>query len=340
MAVAFVTGGSGFVGGALVRRLVAGGWRVRALARSQAAAEAVTRAGAEPVTGDLADVDALAAGAAGAGVAFHCAAFVRQWGTRAEYLRANVTGTRNVIEACQRAGVPRLVHVGSEAAMLAGQPLRDIDEDTLLRPDSASLYCATKAMAELAVRAANGDGLRTVVVRPRLVWGPGDTTILPALVEAVRRGRFRWVGPGTHATSTTHVDNAVHGLVLAAEAADPGPSYFVTDGPPAVFREFIGQLLATAGVAAPDRSVPPAAARIAAVVAESAWRVLRLPGAPPITRTAVWLSSLECTVDTGRAERELGYRPVVTRVEGLAALGASRETPGSAGTRPEPHSRP
>jgi nucleoside-diphosphate-sugar epimerase len=324
MAVAFVTGGSGFVGGALIRRLVADGWRVRALARSERSAQAVTRAGAEPAAGDLDQVDALAAGAGGADVVFHCAAFVKQWGRREEYLRGNVTGTRNVIEACRRAGVPRMVHVGTEAAMLAGEPLIDINEDTPLRPDSKSLYCSTKAMAELAVREANGGDLRTVVVRPRLVWGPGDTTILPALVEAVRKGRFRWIGGGRHLTSTTHVDNAVHGLVLAATASDPGPSYFVTDGPPVVFRDFIGELVGTQGVEIPDRGLPPGLARFVAVTAEGAWRVLRLPGEPPITRTAVWLSALECTVDISRATHELGYLPPVTREQGMAALSSPR----------------
>lgn len=305
-----------------MRRLVADGWRVRASARSDRAARTVAASGAEPVRGELGDTASLVAGATGADVVFHCAAYVEQWGTPEVYLRTNVTGTRNVIAACRTAGVPRMVHVGSEAAMLAGDPLHDIDEDTPLRPDSVSLYCATKAMAELEVRQANDDGLRTVVVRPRLVWGPGDATVLPALVDAVRRGRFRWIGSGRHATSTTHVDNAVHGLVLAATAPDPGPTYFVTDGPPVEFREFVTDLLATAGVTAPKKHLSPRVATPVAAAGEWLWRAFSLPGAPPLTRTALWLSSLECTVDIGRAERELGYRPVVSRSEGLARLGA------------------
>ncbi|MCA1674642.1 MAG: NAD-dependent epimerase/dehydratase family protein [Actinobacteria bacterium] len=318
--VAFVTGGSGFLGGALVRRLVADGWQVRALARSPQSAAAVAEAGAHAVHGDVDDLDALTSGTVGCEVAFHAAAQVTEWATREQYLRVNVGGTRNVIEACRRAGVRRLVHVGTEAAMLAGQPLIDIDETAPLRPDSASLYCATKAMAERAVLDARGDGLETVVVRPRLVWGPGDRTILPALVEAVRRGRFRWIGGGTHRTSTTYVDNAVHGLLLAATADHPGPSYFVTDGDPVIFREFVQKLLASQGVSVPDQSVPPAVARAAATVLELTWRVLRLRGTPPVTRTATWLASLECTIDITRARSELGYQPVTSRAEGLAML--------------------
>jgi nucleoside-diphosphate-sugar epimerase len=319
-----VTGGSGFVGGALLRRLAADGWRVRALARSARSAGTVSALGAEPVAGDLADVAALTTGATGADVVFHAAAHVEQWGTRAEFERVNVGGTRNVLAAARRAGVPRLVYVGSEAAMLAGRPLHDIDEDTPLQPDSASPYCATKARAELAVRKANGQGLRTVVLRPRLVWGPGDHTILPALVRSVTSGRFRWIGGGTHLTSTTYVDNAVEGLVLAATAPDPGPSYFVTDGPPMVFRDFVTRWLGTQGVTVPDRNLPPAVARVAAAATELVWRGLRLPGTPPIDRTTVWLAALECTVDIRRARAELGYAPPRTREEGFAALAAAR----------------
>lgn len=318
--VAFVTGGSGFVGGAVVRRLVADGWQVRALARSPQSAAAVVEAGATAVDGDVNDLDALTAGAAGCEVTFHAAAQVTEWGPREQYLRVNVGGTRNVIEACRRAGVRRLIHVGTEAAMLAGQPLIDIDETAPLRPDSASVYCATKAMAEQAVLDNHGDGLETVVVRPRLVWGPGDRTILPALVDAVRRGRFRWIGGGTHWTSTTYIENAVQGLLLAATASRPGPSYFITDGDPVIFREFVEKLLASQGVSVPDKSVPPAAARAAAAALEMMWRVLRLRGAPPVTRTATWLASLECTINITRARSELGYQPVKSRAEGLATL--------------------
>ena len=113
----------------------------------------------------------------------------------------------------------RFVHVGTEAALLAGEPLVEVDERAPLRFDSPALYSSTKARAEEAVIEANGNGLETVVVRPRFVWGRGDTTLLPAMTEMVRTGRFAWVGGGRHRTSTTHVDNAVEGLVLGARSA-------------------------------------------------------------------------------------------------------------------------
>jgi len=245
MSSAFVTGGSGFIGGRLVRRLVSDGWRVRALARSPSSATTIRGLGAEAVTGDLDDVDSMTAGAESCDVAFHLAAHLGQWGTREEFERGNVLGTRNALAACERAGIRRFVHCSTEAVLLAGDPLVNIDETAPRRPDSPALYSSTKALAEAVVVDADRDSFETVVLRPRLVWGAGDTTLLPPILDAVKAGRFRWIGGGGHLTSTTHVDNVVEGLVLAAERGGHGEIYFVTDGDPVVFREFVSGLIAT-----------------------------------------------------------------------------------------------
>jgi nucleoside-diphosphate-sugar epimerase len=313
MTSAFVTGGSGFVGGALIERLRGEGWDVRALARSERAAERVRELGAEPVMGDLDDLHVE-----DCEVAFHAAAKVEDFGDPADFERVNVQGTRNVVAACRAGGVRRLVHVGTEAALMAGQPLVNVDESAPLRPDSPALYSSSKAKAEQLVR--DSDGIETVVVRPRFVWGRGDTTLLPQMVEMVRAGRFRWVGGGRQLTATTHIDNTVEGLWLAATKAPAGGVYFVTDGAPTVFRDFITEWVGTQGVSIPDNSVPPGVARAAAASAERIWRLLKRPGSPPLTRFAVWVSSQECTIDISRAERELGYVPVRTREDGLREL--------------------
>jgi nucleoside-diphosphate-sugar epimerase len=316
MTSAFVTGGSGFIGGALIERLRREGWDVRALARSEQAAERVRELGAEPVMGDLDDLHVE-----DCEVAFHAAAKVEDFGDPADFERVNVQGTRNVVAACRAGGVRRLVHVGTEAALMAGQPLVNVDESAPLRPDSPVLYSSSKAKAEEIVRGAD---FETVVVRPRFVWGRGDTTLLPQMVEMVRAGRFRWVGGGRQLTATTHIDNTVEGLWLAATKAPAGGVYFVTDGEPTVFRDFITEWVGTQGVSIPDKSVPPGVAKAAAASAERIWRLLKRPGSPPLTRFAVWVSSQECTIDISRAERELGYAPVTTREDGLREL---RPTP-------------
>jgi len=262
----------------------------------------------------------MRAGADRCTLAFHAAARVGDFGPRKEFVRDNVDGTVNALTACSEAGVRRFVHVGTEAALLAGQPLVNVNEDAPLRPDSPAPYAATKARAEQTVRDASRPGFETVVVRPRFVWGRGDTTVLPALAEAVERGRFSWISGGRHRTSTTHVDNAVEGLVLASRAGTPGAAYFVTDGDPVVFRDFVTDLLATRGATPPDRSIPRPLANAMAAGADALWGLLPLRGAPPITRFAVWVASLETTIDISRARAELGYAPVRTIEDGLEDL--------------------
>src|SRR4051794_609066 len=311
---AFVTGGSGFIGGRLIERLLADGWGVRALARSERSAEAVRARGAEAVMGGISLVDSIREGAHRCDYAFHAAAHVGDWGPRSDFVRDNVGGTQNALAGTAAAGVKRFVHVGTEAALLAGQPLVNADESLPLRPDSPSLYPSTKALAEQAVRQANRPGeFETVVVRPRFVWGPGDTTVLPSIVAAVKSGQFRWIGGGgppppptppgqpghgkwapgpprrgggRPRTSTTHVDNAVHGMWLAAQRGVAGAAYFVTDGEPQVFRDFVTRLLATQGIEPGEGELPLPVARALAAAGEAAWGALPLPGAPPLTRMA------------------------------------------------------
>jgi nucleoside-diphosphate-sugar epimerase len=329
MTTAFVTGGSGFVGGKLISRLIADGHTVRALARGEGSAKKVADLGATPRRGDLSDPGSLAKAAEGAELAFHSAAWLEPGGSWADFTRSNVDGTRNVIQACRQTGVRRLVHVGTEAALMAGRPLVNVDETAPLRPDSRAPYPATKAKAERLVREANGASLETVVVRPRFVWGAGDTSVLPQLVKAVRSGRFAWIGGGTNLMDTTHIDNTVEGLVLGAERGRPGEAYFVTDGEPVRFRAFVTELLDTQGVQAPNRSLPYWAANLVAEVGERAWRLLRRPGAPPLDYMSLWATALECTINIGKARTELGYAPVRTREEGFAELrrGAANRPP-------------
>jgi nucleoside-diphosphate-sugar epimerase len=138
----------------------------------------------------------------------------------------------------------------------------------------------------------------------------------------VQSGRFAWVDGGRHRTSTTHVENVIEGLVLGATRGHPGNAYFVTDGEPVVFCEFVRDLLATQGVTAPSRSIPAWAASAAASAGEAAWSVLGLPGQPPLTRFAYWVSAQECTIRIDKAREQLGYAPVKSMADGLAELRA------------------
>ncbi len=225
-----------------------------------------------------------------------------------------------MIVACREDGVRRLVHVGTEAALLAGQPLVNVDESAPLRPDSPALYSSTKARAEQLVIDANGDGFETVVIRPRFVWGRGDTTLLPTMVEAVRSGRFAWIGGGHHLTATTHVENTVEGLMLGATRGAPGNAYFVTDDDPVDFRDFVSELLGTQGVDPPTRSIPSPAARALAIVGRDGVANVPASRSPAASGFGYWIASQECTIRIDKARAELGYQPVRSRSDGVEEL--------------------
>ncbi len=320
MAIAFVTGGSGFVGRNLIRHLRARGDRVRALARSDAAAVAVQAAGAQPVRGDLEDFRALREGLSSCEAVYHAAAEVNEWGPRERFHQVNVAGTQNLLAAARAAGVRKFVHVSTEAVLCDGSPLKNVNERRALPARPLPRYPETKGLAEKCVLAANSPHMETVVVRPRLIWGAGDTTLLPQLIKGVREGRFMWVSGGTFLTSTTHVDNVCEGLLLAADRGRGGQVYFVSDGAPLPFREFMTALFATQGVDPGDRKIPHFVALAFASVCEWLWDTFGLKGQPPATRMAVRLGGEEVTVDDSKARRELGYVGRVTREAGLAAM--------------------
>ncbi|MEO7092733.1 MAG: NAD-dependent epimerase/dehydratase family protein [Polyangiales bacterium] len=316
----FVTGGSGFVGRNLIAALRARGDEVVALVRSDAAAATVKVAGGNPVHGELDDVAAMAAAMAGCSVVFHCAAKIDEWGDPREFERINVRGTEAVIAAAKKAGVARLVHVSTEAVLIGGGPMRGVDETRPLPRRAIGSYARTKGLAETRVRAANGEGLTTIVVRPRFVWGKGDTAVLPRVIEAVKNGRFLWISGGRYATSTCHVQNLVEGMLLAAEKGEGGEVYFLTDGAPVEFRAFLTAMLQTQGVDPGAKSLPFWLVHGLALAGSGIYAALGIHRTPPMPHATVHLIGEEVTVVDAKARRELGYVGKVTQEEGLREL--------------------
>lgn len=312
----FVTGGSGFIGRALVTRL-ATEHQVSALARSEEAAAIVRTCGASPVEADLDTIGARHL--QGADVVVHCAALVSDWAPRGEFERVNVEGTRSVLAASREAGVRRFLHMSSDSVLFAGSDVVDVDEDTPYPVTADYPYATSKRRAEQIVRAANGPDFETVCIRPVLVWGPGDTSILPQLVDMVDRGGFVWVDRGSHRVSTTHVDNVVEGTLDAIERGRPGGVYFLTDGPSTTHREFFTQYLATVGRTVGTRSLPGGLVRGIGRVVEATWGVVRPKSRPPLTREAAATLAATITASSARAEAELGYVPI-SREAAMAAL--------------------
>lgn len=319
----FITGASGFVGGAAARDL-ARDHEVLALSRSTASDASIRETGATPVRGDLDSITPELL--RGVDAVIHCAAKVESWGPMAEFFRINVEGTKHLLDAARKAGVKRFVHIGTEAALFHGQGMVRLDEKAPLAFSSPFPYSRSKAHAEKAVRGANAPeaGFTTIVVRPRFVWGPGDKTLLPAIAEMARQGRFVWIDGGRAVTDTTHIANLVHAIRLALDHGVGGEAYFVTDGgAPVSFRDMLTALAGTAGVELPDKSMPGALVRTLARALDLLWKIGRRRTPPPLDPFTAALMSRNCTLVTDKAKRELGYAPVITRERGLQELGAS-----------------
>ncbi|HLG75242.1 MAG TPA: NAD-dependent epimerase/dehydratase family protein, partial [Ktedonobacteraceae bacterium] len=253
---AFVTGGSGFVGGTLVQMLVSRGNTVKALARSERAADRIRALGAEPVRGDIEQLETLAQGLSGCDVVFHTAAALDFGNNTSRQEQVNIEGTRNIIEATRRGGVKRLVTVSASSIIADGRPINNADESRPLPRHFVGPYSRTKAAAERLILAANSASLTTVAVRPPGIWGLGDSSILPQMTQMAKSRQFIWFDHGRYAYTTCHVANVCEGLILAAERGRGGEAYFVTDGPPILFREFVLGLLGTQGLTVGERSIP------------------------------------------------------------------------------------
>ncbi|CAJ0557554.1 unnamed protein product, partial [Mesorhabditis spiculigera] len=298
-------GGSGFVGSRLIQILQQHGWQVRALARSDEALRTVRALGAEPVRGSLEDRASLIAAAQGCSVVFHVAAHFRLWGDWAEFERSNV-------------------QVGCGSSRNGDlEPMFGVNEALPRQERDWAPYSASKARSETLVLAANRPGVfETVVVRPPMIWGPNMPT-LDHMIETVKAGQFRWVGGGSQAMSTAHVDNVCLALELAAEKGPGGEAYFVSDGNDSTLKNVISGLLQTRGIAPPRSSAPLPVAWAMASVTEWVWRTFSRPGEPPMTRQMLRLIGAPFTLDIGKARRDLGYVPVISREQGLEAMRSS-----------------
>ena len=347
-----VTGAGGFLGGAIVRRLVAGGHRVRAIQRG--IYPELDQLGVETIRGDIGDSQAVDRAVSGCDTVFHVAAKVQMWGPYADFHAVNVVGTENVLAAMARHGASRLIYTSTPSVVHGGESIEGADESLDYPDDFESPYPKSKAQAEAAVLAANTPALATVAIRPHLIWGPGDTNLVPQIIARARQGRLRFVGDGHNLVDTVFVDNAVDAHLLAADALAPGAAcagrpYFVSNGDPRPIREIVNGILGAAGLPAEHRSVPLPVAIVGGRAMEIAHRLLRRQGEPAMTRFIARNLATAHWYDISAARRDLGYEPRVSIDEGFTRLAEwfrdveGRETIGdsrSRGGSPEnPHHR-
>ena len=314
-----VTGGTGFLGRRLVERLLSEGRPVAVLGRTPA--PDLEAKGVRFMRASLDDAPAVEAACAGMTTVFHTAAKVGVWGRYDDFFRTNVLGTRVILAGCRRHGVPRLVYTSTPSVVYNGRDLAGADESLPLTTDCPSPYPLTKAIAEREVLAANSAGLRTVALRPHLIWGVGDPHLVPRLLA--RAGRLRIVGSGTNRVDMVQVVNAVDAHLLAERAlAGPaaGHAYFITNGEPVVLWDWVNHLLRGLGEPPVTRTISLGAASAVGAVCEGAWRILPLRGEPPMTRFIAAELAKHHWFDISAARRDLGYEPRITMAQGTAEL--------------------
>ena len=326
---ALVTGGGGFLGGAVVDALLARGDDVTSLARGDY--PALRERGVTTMRGDLADPASVRQAVEGDGpvdVVFHVAAKAGIWGTDADFRRSNVDGTRVLLDACRAAGVRRFVFTSTPSVVHTGGDIVGGDESLPYATHFDSAYPETKAEAERLVLAANGPDLATVALRPHLVWGPGDTQLVPRILDRARAGRLRFVGDGSAVIDTTYVDDAAQAHLDAADRLHPhaacaGRPYFITSGDPRPVRDLVNGIVVAGGLEPVHGTVPLPVAVAAGAVVETVWRVLERVvdvGDPPMTRFLARQLATAHWFDISAARRDLGYSPQVPLDEGFVRL--------------------
>jgi nucleoside-diphosphate-sugar epimerase len=348
MGPALITGGTGFLGRHLVDRLLVQGRAVTVLARRPAPDLAAR--GVRVITADLTDDAAVRSAFQGIETVFHVAAKVGVWGHYDDFYRANVLGTRAVLAGCRTHGVSRLVFTSTPSVVYNGCDMAGVDETLPLTSHCPAAYPLTKAIAEREVLAVNSPELRTLALRPHLIWGADDPHLVPRILAQARAGRLRIVGTGRNRVDMVHVENAVDAHLLAElalnkhqgpdarfQGAEPGgrchliddkaglplaagKAYFITNGEPVALWDWINDLLRALDISPVTKRLPLGAAIAIGAACETLWRLLPLSGEPPMTRFVAKELATDHWFDISAARRDLGYAPRVSMAEGTAEL--------------------
>jgi len=315
---ALITGATGFLGGALTRRLHSLGWDVTALGRDPARLKSLEADGIRAAQASLEDAQAISAACKDREIVFHSGALANDWGRGEVFYKANVIGTQNVIRGCQENHVKRLVHVSTPSIYFQFAPRVNVKETDPL-PEPVTEYARTKRLAEDEVDKAFAGGLPTITIRPRAIFGPDDRIILPRLINRLERGILRVIGDGQNLADMSYIENVVDALLLCAESPDHtfGKKYNITNGEPIRLWAMIEKLCQRLNLKYPTQRLPyPLVDRIAGAL-EFVARLLPNQPEPPVTRYSVAMISLSTTLDITAAKNDLGYQPRVSNEEGF-----------------------
>lgn len=316
-----VTGGAGFLGKRIIeslRGLNCGA--IRSVGRRPQ--PELEKRGVEVLCGDISDNAFIFKACESRTLVFHTAALAGVWGKREEFYRINVTGTQNVADSCRKRDVGTLVYTSSPSVVLHNGDTENADESVPYPEKYLAYYPETKAIAERLVLNANSAEFATVAIRPHLIWGPGDPHLLPRVIERAKKGKLVQVGAGENIVDMTYVDNAALAHIAAAETLRNsqkanGKSYFISDGNPVILWDWINNLLKLLDIPPVSRKISFRSAYVAGALMELIYRILPLPGEPPLTRFVAGQLANSHYFDISAARNELGYSPGVNHEDAM-----------------------
>lgn len=318
-----VTGGGGFIGLALVRRLIKMGLEVSTFSRSIHADH--KNLGVKIYAGNLADYEVIEKACSGIEAVFHVAGKVGIWGSYNEFYQTNVVGTENLIRACLKTGVKKLVFTSSASVIFDGSNLEGVDESIEYPVRPVSNYTATKAIAEQLILNANSNQLKTVSLRPHVVWGPGDTHLIPGILQRAKSGKLRKIGTKSFLIDTTFIDNLIDAEILALQSLDSnskvcGKPFFITNNEPIEIWKFINSILQTADIKPIQKAISKNYALIATCLLEKYHNTFHLKNEPYITRFVIQELCSHHWFNISAAKTMLGYKPKTSFNDGMLIL--------------------
>lgn len=326
---ALVTGGGGFLGGAIVRALLKRGDTVRSIQRGHY--PELLELGVDAVQGDLTQVDDIDAAASGCDIIYHVAALAGVWGDYDKYYQANVVATKNVIDACKKHNINYLVYTSTPSVVFDGTSEEGIDESTPYAEKFFNAYQETKAEAEQLVLNSNDAKLKTVALRPHLIWGPGDRHLAPRVISRAKAGRLRLVGNKENKVDSCYIDNAVDAHLLAGDdlqgdASCAGKAYFISNDEPISMSDLINKILETVNLPPIKKRINEHVAYYIGTIFERVYSVLKIEKEPIMTRFIAKQLSTSHWFDLSAAKRDLSYKPEISIDEGMRRLNASYNT--------------
>lgn len=316
-----VTGGGGFLGKAIITKLVQRGASVSSFSRHLY--PELNRMGIKQFQGDISDIHAVEKACVGMDMVFHVAAkagISKRWD---DYFKPNVIGTENIVKACLKNSVTRLVYTSSPSVIFNGKDMEGVDESVPYPPVYHAPYPETKAMAEKIVLNETSAALRTIILRPHLIWGPGDNHLLPGMLA--RAKRLKRVGDGKNRVDTIYIDNAVHAHILAGDKLKANPAlsgkiYFISQDEPVLLWKMVDDMIGAAGIPPVRGSVSTKSAELAGMVMEWIFSLFNIKKDPPITKFMAKELATSHWFDISKAKEDLGYQPIVSTYQGLLRL--------------------